>query len=706
MKHLLLGLAGLTFSSAAFAQATHFCGTDHERHRLIAEDPNYVEREAAYEAEIVRFIQENRATRGNEEVLTIPIVFHILHQKGAENITNEQILDQVAILNRDYRKLNVDQSLVIPEFQSLIGDTRIEFALATKDGFGVCHNGIDRIQSVGTFLGDDRFKRNQWPRDRYFNVWVAKQMRDGVAGYAYYPDATTGFLQIFDGVMQLASYTGSIGVSSVTNSRTLTHEAGHWMNLSHPWGSTNDPMVICGDDGVEDTPITKGWNFCPAPAASAICDPDIKENYQNFMDYSYCSRMFTLGQVERMRAALASTTADRNNLWSQANLAQTGVADGFQVTCAPVADFYAVVGLNLNAPTIPFNALACTETNVRFVDNSTRAFATTWSWSFQDGNPATSTERNPTVTFGSNGWKSATLTVGNDQGSTTKTIEHAVFISDPNDSWPAPISESFENNEGIWPYMETNHDLNHTNWQRYTGAGTTGNHCVRLNSGDRNQLNIINPNNVQDIDDLVSPNLTLANLSSATLSFFYSYSTRTTDLAEATEKLEVFSSTDCGRTWQVRTTIAGQSLITNGASTGPGVWVARNIVIPQSVLTNNVRFRFRFTSSEYSGDLYIDDITVGAPVGIDGASSNTVLNLFPNPTNDQFTLQVLGMEIQPTNVTIQDLRGAVVHQGVYPAQGGNGIELSTRSMGLAEGMYLLRVSNGSGTSTQKLIVGR
>ncbi|MEI2420312.1 hypothetical protein V6O07_08555, partial [Arthrospira platensis SPKY2] len=84
-----------------------------------------------------------------------------------------------------------------------------------------------------------------------------------------------------------------------------------------------------------------------------------------------------------------------------------------------------------------------------------------------------------------------------------------------------------------------------------------------------------------------------------TLSFFYSYTTQTTDLANVTEKLEIFSSTDCGRSWQVRTTIAGANLVTNGAATGTFNWVARNITLPQGVLTNNVRFRFRFTSGRH-----------------------------------------------------------------------------------------------------------
>ena len=49
------------------------------------------------------------------------------------------------------------------------------------------------------------------------------------------------------------------------------------------------------------------------------------DNVQNYMEYSYCSRMYTQGQRARMRAALNSSTADRNQLWTPQNLEDTGV---------------------------------------------------------------------------------------------------------------------------------------------------------------------------------------------------------------------------------------------------------------------------------------------------------------------------------------------------------------------------------------------
>ncbi len=691
---------------AGDTEPTHLCHTSELHQQLLQEHPWIADIQAASEEEIQELILSNATLRGDELVVTIPVVFHILHQGGTENISNEQILDQVEILNEDFRKMNPDIGQVIPAFQDIAADCLIQFALPTVDPFGNCHNGIDRIRTVQTFLGESESKTNQWPRGRYLNVWVARTLIGGAAGYALLPASTEGFLQIFDGIMILEDYVGSIGTSSSFTSRTLTHEVGHYLNLQHPWGDNNTPGVVCGDDGVEDTPITKGFTTCPSPENSKVCDPDIYENYQNYMDYAYCPRMFTEGQGERMRATLFTTTAERNNLWSEQNLILTGVAEGHQATCPPEADFYAVVGTNLNNPSVPYNALSCTGASIRFMDNSHRAFATEWNWIFEGGDPATSTARNPTVTYDTPGWKKVTLTVGNAYGTTTKVDEYAVLISNGDEAWQVPYMEGFETSSSLHPYLHYNHDLNHTKWDRGTGMGHTGNACARLNSGSRNLLNIINPDNISDIDEMVSPPLNLSSLGAGVLSFWYSYSTMASDLADVTENLEVFSSVDCGRTWQSRANLMNDDLITNGNAVGPGVWAQRNITLPGSVLTNNVRFKFRFRSSAFSNDVYIDDIYIGGPVGIGELDGNASLALFPNPTNDHFTLYAEGMEQHSTSVMIQDLRGAVVHRALYAPQGGAGVEFSTRALGLAEGMYLLRAGNAAGSWTTKLVVGR
>ena len=64
------------------------------------------------------------------------------------------------------------------------------------------------------------------------NVWVRL---GGWCGGIYVP-AERRFLSwaaSWDGIVLLHNYTGSIGTSAPSRSRTLTHEVGHRINLAH-----------------------------------------------------------------------------------------------------------------------------------------------------------------------------------------------------------------------------------------------------------------------------------------------------------------------------------------------------------------------------------------------------------------------------------------------------------------------------------------
>ncbi|MBK9175915.1 MAG: T9SS type A sorting domain-containing protein [Flavobacteriales bacterium] len=928
MKRFLLAtLAACLLTPFVWAQEPiTLCATDLMRARAIAEDPTYLEREAEFFSELDQLIL-NSAQQRDDEVYVIPVVFHIMHLNGRENITNEQILNAMDILNRDYDKRNADTISVHPSMRARIADMDIDFKLATRDPLGNCTNGIVRHRSAETLRGESTSKPNPWPRSKYMNIWVVDRILSGAAGYFTY-----GGVNWQDGIVILHDYVGSIGTGQVGRSRALTHEVGHYLSLSHVWGSNNgvpDPdipvcamQLLCSDDGVEDTPYTRGWSCCnasnwdtrpwgdcdrqsfktlvddtyetgirysfngvttgsgatdptPVPvvvdsidlatmriqgssfsavgvstnssqngrfaftgwdtgasdgeidfanltgaintgdyyqftitpvveqqssiysftftvgrndqgprtfavrssannyasnlpvagsgiavqtgnvafitddltdeftvtidpptggytnleqlitfriyawnsedAAGSFIVDDVEvagrsatiENVENYMEYSYCSKMFTEGQRTRARAALQSTTTQRANLWTEENLSSTGLTVGAELSCPPQADFYAQVGTDPANPAIPFAPYSCTNTNVRFYDNTALSFPTEWSWTFQDGTPATSNQRNPTVQFSSTGWKTVTLTVTNANGSSTKTDSYAVHIGGP-DAAIAPHYESFEQMQGEdpFPFTAFNYEDNFTQFRRFTGGGATGNACVWLNSGSRNQLDFIDPDNVGDYDDFITPLYNLSGAPSATLSFRYAYSTNTTVVADISELLDIDSSTDCGRTWLDRATITGTQLVTNGTSAAvpPQNWTLRTISLPGSVMSQNVRFRFRFVSSSWSNNLYIDDIWIGVPVGINELGADGFISLYPNPSNDQFNVQVAGMESSPTEITITDMRGAVVFRKTFQPQGGASIEISGHEIGLAEGMYLLRAQNALGSSGQKLVM--
>jgi len=81
-----------------------------------------------------------------------------------------QIFDAIRILNEDYSKTNADISQVVATFAGITGNPQLNFVLAKKDPNGNCTNGIDRIVSAETNVGDNGSMINIWPKNKYLNV--------------------------------------------------------------------------------------------------------------------------------------------------------------------------------------------------------------------------------------------------------------------------------------------------------------------------------------------------------------------------------------------------------------------------------------------------------------------------------------------------------------------------------------------------------
>lgn len=666
------------------AQAQFSCGTDEQMARARAQDTLVRHHEEELEQFTQAYIDDLRS--GSREldttVLLIPVVFHIIHMEGPENISDEQVLNALEILNRDFRKLNADTVTIVNGFDTLATDVRVEFRLATKDPMGNCTNGIDRIRSVETLVGDNGSKLNYWWRHQYLNIWVVADMENGVAGYSQYPSAVvSGTSVLADGVIIRHDYVGAIGTSNLNNSRALTHEVGHYLNLQHPWGDNNDPGQVCGDDLVEDTPITRGWTTCDLNGS--ICTPGVIENVQNYMDYSYCSRMYTLGQVERMRAALSSSIASRDQLWKPSTLAAAGVDGVNGVACGPLADLYAD------------DRFICVGTTTRFRDNSTRAAVVDRTWIFQDGVPATSTDAAPLVSFTSPGWKTVTLTVSNADGTSTKVDDRAILIGSDYSEVPGALAEPFSTPSSSWGWPVMNWDNNQTNWAWTDAVGADAPGCMRMNGSEsRSPLDFIDVGD-NDLDDVMSPVLDLRWLDNAQLSFKYAYATQTTDLAQVTEELQVTSSKDCGRTWQPLVTISGQELVTGGAAVGayyptPGDWVQHTVNLPQSLSSTQVRFRFRYVSSPFSSDIYIDDVNILGSVGLDELTEGGGLAVVPNPNEGEFLLRCDAAWTGAVEVTIMDASGRVLLSDRALASNG---QVELRDAPWARGVYAVSVAH-------------
>ncbi|MEM7185103.1 MAG: M43 family zinc metalloprotease [Bacteroidota bacterium] len=251
----------------------------------------------------IKELGENRIING--DIITIPVVVHVLYNNATTNISDTQILSQIDVLNEDFRRLNADAD----NTWSQAGDAQIEFCMATVDPNGLATNGITRKSTTQNdwYYSQNNMKKSAqggidpWDTSQYLNMWtVPRILRDDgatILGYAQFPggDAST------DGVVMGYNYFGNTGQVSAPFDlgRTTTHEVGHFLNLRHIWG--DGP---CGaDDFVTDTPESDFQNFgCNIGHVSC----GTVDMVQNFMDYSddSCMNLFTQGQIDRMRVTL------------------------------------------------------------------------------------------------------------------------------------------------------------------------------------------------------------------------------------------------------------------------------------------------------------------------------------------------------------------------------------------------------------------
>jgi PKD repeat protein len=693
IRAVCASLAIFAIAGSMVAQNPKFCHTDEMVKRSLDANPELKKEYLAEEARLAAIDAEAsksgyaQNTREMEmpPIYIIPVVFHIIHMNGPENISDAQIHDQMRILNEDYRKLNADISAVVPAFTSITADAEIEFRLAQKDPSGNCHNGIDRIFSAETNIGDDDSKLNPWPRNKYLNVWVVKTISSGAAGYAYLPG--TAFPTAVDGIIILSTYIGSIGTGNLSTSRALTHEVGHFLNLRHTWGGTNSPGVDCsGTDNVTDTPPTEGWTSCNL--SGATCGSPV-DNVQNFMEYAYCSNMFTAGQKTRMRTALTATAGQRNQLWTSTNLTATGVSTP-SVLC--LADFQSDNTTNT----------VCQGSSLTFTDLSWNGNPTSWSWSFPGGTPSTSTDSVPVIQYNTPGIYDVTLTVSNASGSVNATKTSYVTVNSNTASYSASIfQEGFET--GPIPstdWLVRNQSPGGNTWTQTSTAAATGTKSVMISN-----LSTY----ASYVDELIGPSIDMTAISgtSPTMTFKTAFAQRA---STNVDKLQLYVSTNCGLSWTLRKSVTGAALNSGGIVTGTFVpssaqWFTQTAILSGFTSQSNLYYMFRFTS-DGGNNIYLDDINISgvSATGINDFESNHGFSIYPNPIDENSVVELTLTENQRIDIKVLDVLGREINT-IYSGDMSEGEHLfAVDQSKLSSGVYFVRVSLDGRAFTQKMIV--
>lgn len=688
---LLLGV-NVFFATAQDQVKVIRCETVKYMNEVQSKDPQFLINQAELErqtAEYVSSLNSNKSTNAatSQRVKRIiPIVFHVFHNGGPENISKQRILEQVEILNRDFQRLNADTNETNPIYKSIAANCDIEFRLAKIDPNGNCTDGIVRVKTDLTYNADDNIKAlSRWPNNKYFNVWVVEtisttQVGGVVLGRSQFPGGSNAT----DGVLLKATVTGN--TTTFNNyGRTLTHEIGHSLNLRHIWGD-----ATCGNDFVADTPPHNGANSgCPKNRVSSCVSGNVIEMTENYMDYTdgLCQNMFSEGQKTRMEAVWNSTTNGRNNLYSPANLVATGTNDGYvAVACAPIADFNRRQEI-------------CTGTNAAFTDGSFNADVTAWEWTFEGGTPSTSTLQNPSVSYPNAGRFDVKLKVTSAGGidSIVKSDYIRVFESVSTKALPFTLDmedATFTNNNIV------NAGANNKNWEivNNAGFGSTSSLSMKYFGISDGQSN-----------DILLPTINFKGTTAPKLIFNYAYARRTN---LSNDNLTLSFSRNCGVSFSNLFNKSGSALATTANSTSSFIpssdaqWTT--VEIPLDAYTNedNAYIRFRATNGGPGSNIYIDNIVFSVTTGIDNFLANNLnLSIAPNPFGNSTNVNFYLVQEAKVQISLFDLLGREVKtlDASILNAGNHSIEFNTNNE-FNSGVYLLKVRVNGIEKVEKVII--
>lgn len=700
MRNFIFALA--TFSGLHLS-AQHFCSTTEEQNKWFSQHPDLKE---AFEKRQQELAEQDRELYQNgyqiagktsaAGIYTIPVVFHILHQGGGENISDAQVIDAVNILTRDFNATNADTASVVSQFKNLIGNAQIDFVLATKDPNGNCTNGIVRHYDANTnWTNSQANYAYTWPPSRYMNIYVVRTMGSGAAGYTYLPGS--GIPQVMDAIVILHNYVGSIGTGNTSLSRALTHEVGHWLNLPHTWGNTNQPGVACGDDGVSDTPVTRGFTSCNLSNAS-ICTPGVVENMQNYMDYAYCQRMFTIGQAIRVQNAINSPVSGRNNLSSPANLAFTGVTSP-GTGCVPKVSL---------VPSPSYTV--CSGKSLVVTSYTSNAIPTSYQWSVDNAaSVASPTAASTSVTFLNPGLTQVSCLVSNANGSASQTINITVLDGTPDIT--SSYYESFESAQIAPP----------THWQTFSPSNQTDKWEIMTLGGSEGFVSMFVPGeslNPNTIVILESPSFDFKNNPGAQFSFKHAYAMQSSSHKDV---FKVQASRNCGGSWTDVWVPSSTSLAQNSGGITSDLyfpydsdWKLKNLTQqPQFypfTTEDHVRIRFFFQENvggTTSGNrFYLDEIQFAQPVGINEMTRSVGFNVYPNPASSVVHLDFRLSAQSRVSYQISSATGAAVISGAETLyqEGAHTIAIDTHAHQLAPGIYFVNMELNGFKMSRKIVV--
>jgi PKD repeat protein len=686
------------------AQTNHkfICGSDSLSNRILNEDSpsrnQYINLEKQFRNQ---YKGKKKLIKGAKRI--IPVVVHIFHEgfETESNISDEQIESAIEQATKDFNLNNSDTNEILPIFKPIAGKMNIEFRLAKTDPEGNCSSGITRHYFPGlTKKGGELLKaRILWNPKKYLNIWVCDSMAAGFLAYSYLPN-TAPNNDLNAGIVIRHDYFGTIGtvLSSEPYAKMIfTHEIGHYLGLKHTWGYTNYPNIATNcddDDDINDTPNTIGTDSCNLSFPS--CDGGIA-NVQNYMSYSKCSNMFTQGQVQRVFFFLDSHTtglAPRNNLWQDSNLLATGTIDGFnEIPCS-------------NTPYFETKTRQiCEGESILFDNRSYGNSKSNYFWEFEGGNPSSSSDSNPIITFEKPGIYSVKLTSSNSENQKEITREKYLLVTKSNTGYIDSLKVDFESpifinepsKEKSWFTKSTFSTISSKfMFFKISKSGITNN-SVRVRTKTSN--NTINTS-------ITSPTVQLSGKKDSLFLVFDRAYIKLKDISK--DQLKIYISPDCGLTWNLEKILGDSTLPTKpGFSNMTFIpekndWKKTTINLSKEPYLNSKNLHVRFELEGSQGNyLYLDNINlISSRKTKDFKFINQELEIYPNPIIKEKIKAVLHLNTNTDfHLKIIDVLGRKIYSSKKKGiKGKNNIEIENT---FNNGLFWMEITTQEGRMIKK-----
>ncbi|MCW3101584.1 MAG: hypothetical protein JWO09_24 [Bacteroidetes bacterium] len=303
----------------------------------------------------------------------------------------------------------------------------------------------------------------------------------------------------------------------------------------------------------------------------------------------------------------------------------------------------------------------CPGLTVQYTDSSTNS-PTAWSWTFPGGTPSSSTLQNPVVTYNTPGlYHDVKLVVTNASGSDSATKYSYIAIS------PQVIPTiTLNGNDSICTGTSVQLKGSYAQTYSWVPTGQTS-YLITVNSTGTYSVN------VKDAFGCMTTSLPV------NIYVFPAVSTPTITVIGDT----LYSSASSGNQWYY-----------NGAAIGGAT--SNSYVMATTGGTYYVMV---------SDSLGVCSKTSAVFVGINEASSiGLSYNLYPNPNNGIGTLSVVTQENSVLQLEVTDVLGKLIYRETIRAKANQASESSIDLSAYGKGMYLLKLSNEKGSTSQKIII--